>query len=228
MSSPQRKHVVSGGNLPGRMRVALPWGSPRWLAAAGRAVSSSSPSTVCLVLRMRLWLQRESCIRCFGGGARCCTDGLFFRWPHVPAWAYWASCGTATPFSISHSRVLRWRSHKGPRCRSCWWVSHAPAALSHSPGSSIGIPCRSGASVLSGTSGGTMREPSSVPSEALQCQVSGAVHSPQYHGYRHPWSGTGTRMTSDAVYYANWLSIVYGLKDRLLKKLFVFRQKSKI
>ena len=29
----------------------------------------------------------------------------------------------------------------------------------------------------------------------------------------------------DAAYYANWLSVVYGLKDRLLKKLLVFSSK---
>ncbi len=182
MSSPLREHVFSGGNLPGRLLGALPRGSPRRLAFAGRAISSSSPSTVCLVLRMRLWLQRESCIRCFGGGARCCTDGLFFRWPHVPA-------GRIERHVV---QPLRFQYPIHAFCDGVLirvpvvGVSHAPAALSHSPCGSIGIPCRSGASVLLGTSGGTMREPSSVPSEALQCQVSGAVHSPQSHGYRHP------------------------------------------
>ena len=29
----------------------------------------------------------------------------------------------------------------------------------------------------------------------------------------------------DAAYYANWLSIIYGLKDRLLKNLLVFSPK---
>ncbi len=78
MSSPLREHVFSCGNLPCRLLGSLPRGSPRRQAAAGRAVSSSSSSTVCLVLRMRLWLRRESCIRCFGGGARCCTDDYPF------------------------------------------------------------------------------------------------------------------------------------------------------
>lgn len=32
----------------------------------------------------------------------------------------------------------------------------------------------------------------------------------------------------DAVYYSSWLSVVYGLKDRSLENLLVFRQKSKI
>ena len=32
----------------------------------------------------------------------------------------------------------------------------------------------------------------------------------------------------DAAYYASWLSIVYGLKDRLLENSLVFRQKSMI
>ncbi len=182
MSSPLREHVFSGGNLPGRLLGALPRGFPRRLAFAGRAISSSSPSTVCLVLRMRLWLQRESCIRCFGG-------------VHVVVQMDYSFDGLTCLLGRIERHVVQPLRFQYPIHAFCdgvlirvpvVGVSHAPAALSHSPCGSIGIPCRSGASVLLGTSGGTMREPSSVPSEALQCQVSGAVHSPQSHGYRHP------------------------------------------
>ena len=33
------------------------------------------------------------------------------------------------------------------------------------------------------------------------------------------------KLFADAVYYANWLSVVYSLKDRLLKNLLVFSSK---
>ena len=49
--------------------------------------------------------------------------------------------------------------------------------------------------------------------------------NPVAHFAAYAFNWTKVELKPDAAYYANWLSIIYGLKDRLLKNLLVFSPK---